>query len=78
MRHSDLCGSQGRVKANGMDAPAFNGINCAKVEVSSNYLTKQPLRFLPWSPVHLMPHSTDMVINDFAQPIRDAERLVIG
>ncbi len=26
---------------NGMDAPAFNGISCAKVEVSSNHLTKQ-------------------------------------
>jgi hypothetical protein len=31
----------GEIIANGMDAPAFNGINCAKVEVSSNYLTKQ-------------------------------------
>ena len=29
------------VKSNGMDAPAFNGISCAKVEVSSNYLNKQ-------------------------------------
>jgi hypothetical protein len=29
------------VKSNGMDAPAFNGISCAKVEVSSNYLNQQ-------------------------------------
>src|ERR1022692_857611 len=28
------------VKSNGMDAPAFNGISCAKVEVSSNYLNQ--------------------------------------
>jgi hypothetical protein len=27
-----------------MDAPAFNGINCAKVEVSSNYLTSRSVR----------------------------------
>jgi hypothetical protein len=26
---------------NGMDAPAFNGISCAKVEVSSNHLNQQ-------------------------------------
>src|SRR5450631_3562276 len=26
---------------NGMDAPAFNGINCAKVEVSSNHYTSR-------------------------------------
>ncbi len=29
------------VKSNGMDAPAFNGISCAKVEVSSNHLNQQ-------------------------------------
>ena len=28
-------------KSNGMDAPAFYGINCAKVEVSSNHLNQR-------------------------------------
>lgn len=28
-------------KSNGMDAPAFNGISCAKVGVSSNHLIQQ-------------------------------------
>jgi hypothetical protein len=28
----------GDTTVNGMDAPAFNGISCAKVEVSSNHL----------------------------------------
>jgi transposase len=27
-------------KSNGMDAPAFYGISCAKVEVSSNHLNQ--------------------------------------
>jgi hypothetical protein len=27
--------------SNGMDAPAFNGINCAKVEMSSYHLIQQ-------------------------------------
>jgi hypothetical protein len=30
-----------RAKSNGMDAPAFNGISCAKVEVSSSHLIQQ-------------------------------------
>ena len=31
----------GDITVNGMDAPTFNGISCAKVEVSSNHLNQQ-------------------------------------
>lgn len=34
-------------------------------------------RFLALGIVHLMSNSTDMVINDFPQPIRNAEGLVL-
>src|SRR5450631_2877147 len=35
------------------------------------------LRFLALGIINFMSYSTDMVIDDFAQPIRDAERLVL-